>query len=578
MKHFASFYIILTVAIIAFAACGKDDGLDVAEPVSADGKTTEFQWVMSKHVETREQFRRNFGLGYSYDAVGGEYCNWRDIRCQVINRYFVEDQQRASAEQLLHINVQPSVSTKSTYSYSLRDYVANVNVNTDEEIDLGLYNGEKRKRQHFIEDGVQETIIYTLDETDIKVETYINYASVLGLYRKKPDMFTESFRNAVMHLDESFDSDFAAVDSFLNVWGTHVIVSASLGGKLCIDLKNYSWRYNDSTKTEEWSTEEFLHAVESKNEHRTGEVEFQWIEDSRLNIVAWGGDQSTLTGILGEHNADGTRQFSTKGISEWRNSLHYDPDDELGSNVELVDMRVVPIWEFVSAIDRWQGERVKAAVTQDAALQQKLLGNVNFFNASFPVRYPSAKCRWRKATGDWQTFTRDDSPSQPQVVNIVSGGRYIASVCHETIDGKDLWVCYPIYEGKINLACGVGVAADQTTYKVRWKDGKCTLTAQLAVAGSNFYVTGGSVGVKNNENVQYAESYALPYIELCGGVQPDGGYNAEAYCVVKQTDGFAINTGKSLAGLVGYSAKADGSYMRTDNYTYIYNPNEIDYE
>lgn len=32
--------------------------------------------------------------------------------------------------------------------------------------------------------------------------------------------------------------------------------------------------------------------------------------DCRLKLQAWGGDQSHLTGLLGEHKPDGTRTFS----------------------------------------------------------------------------------------------------------------------------------------------------------------------------------------------------------------------------------------------------------------------------
>ena len=562
------------------AACDKGDGLADVVSVANDNPDIAaggFQWVQSKHLETREQFRRNFGLGYSYDAVRGEYCNWRDIRCQVLNRYYLENMQSAAGEIYLAESLGNSISLSSHYEYSLRDYVANVNVATKEEIDIGLYNGEKRKRQHFIEDGVQETIIYTLDEKDILVDTYVGYANLLARYKKQPDVLTESFRNAVLHLNATDDDNIAAVDSFINVWGTHVIVGAALGGRLCIDLMNYSWRYNDKSKSEEWETEEFLRMVDSKNEHRTGEDEFRWIEDSRLNLTVWGGDQSALTGILGEHYPDGRREFSTEGISKWRNSLYYDPDDPLASNVELVDMRVVPIWEFAEAVDHWQALRIKAAVTQDVSLQQQLLGNINFFDAAFPVRYESAVGSYRDEPGTWRTFTRKDSPELPQVVNIVSGGRYVASICHENIGGKDLWVCYPIYEGRINLACGVGVAADQTTYKVKWIGGKAQLTPQTDVAGGNFYITSGAVGVKAYETAKYADGIALPYIELCGGVQPDGSYKSSAYNVCKQDTTFFINAEKGLKGFVGFTEK-DGVYVRGYNYNYIYNPNELKYE
>ena len=540
-----------------------------------------YNWVKAADVETRELFRRNYGLGYSYNAVRGDYCNWKDIRCQVLNRYFLENLQEASGEKLIMENTARESSVASEFSYSFRDYVANVAVETKQKVDLGLYKNEKRNRQYFLENGIQESFYYTLEEKELMVDSYISYASVLARYSRNRDLFTQSFRNAVEHLRLTPDDNVAAVDSMIKVWGTHVIVGASLGGRLRVDLMNSMWRYNDRASEEAWSSEEFLTAVNNKQKSRE-EDEFVWLTDSRLRLQAWGGDQSFLTGLLGEHKPDGTRTFSLDGISAWRKSLVYNPADELGSNVELIDMEVVPIWEFAAMVDKWQAMRIKAAVTQDAALMQKLLGDANFFNATFPIRYPSASCQWRKNTGTWETLTRVDTQEAPQVVVIESGGRYIATVCHEQIDGHDLWVCYPIYEGKVKLACGLGVE-DGSVFKVRWIGDTPTLTYQEDItAGDTFYISSGGVGVEPVEDFVYAQGRALPYIELGGGIRPDGTYSAQAFRPFKEEGHFVLPVQAStrpenIVGWDEYTSIADGKWLFTRNsgYTYIYNDNEI---
>ena len=540
-----------------------------------------YNWVKAADVETRELFRRNYGLGYSYNAVRGDYCNWKDIRCQVLNRYFLENLQEASGEKLIMENTARESSVASEFSYSFRDYVANVAVETKQKVDLGLYKNEKRNRQYFLENGIQESFYYTLEEKELMVDSYISYASVLARYSRNRDLFTQSFRNAVEHLRLTPDDNVAAVDSMIKVWGTHVIVGASLGGRLRVDLMNSMWRYNDRASEEAWSSEEFLTAVNNKQKSRE-EDEFVWLTDSRLRLQAWGGDQSFLTGLLGEHKPDGTRTFSLDGISAWRKSLVYNPADELNSNVELIDMEVVPIWEFAAMVDKWQAMRIKAAVTQDAALMQKLLGDANFFNATFPIRYPSASCQWRKNTGTWETLTRVDTQEAPQVVVIESGGRYIATVCHEQIDGHDLWVCYPIYEGKVKLACGLGVE-DGSVFKVRWIGDTPTLTYQEDItAGDTFYISSGGVGVEPVEDFVYAQGRALPYIELGGGIRPDGTYSAQAFRAFKEEGHFVLPVQAStrpenIVGWDEYTSIADGKWLFTRNsgYTYIYNDNEI---
>ena len=540
-----------------------------------------YVWVKAADVETRELFRRNYGLGYSYNAVRGDYCNWKDIRCQVLNRFYLENLQEASGEKLIVESTAKYSSIASEFDYSFRDYVANVAVESKQKVDLGLYKNEKRNRQYFLENGVQESFYYTLEEKEVLVDSYISYASVLARYSRNRNLFTQSFRNAVEHLRLTPDDNVAAVDSMLNVWGTHVIVSASLGGRLRVDLMNSIWRYSDRSSEEAWSTQEFLKAVENKQKSRV-EEEFVWLKDCRLKLQAWGGDQSYLTGLLGEHKPDGTRTFSLDGISAWRKSLVYNPADELGSNVELIDMEVVPIWEFAAMVDKWQAMRIKAAITQDAALMQKLLGDANFFNATFPIRYPSASCQWRKNSGTWETLTRVDTQEAPQVVVIESGGRYIATVCHELIDGHDLWVCYPIYEGKVKLACGLGVEND-SVFKVRWIGDTPTLTYQEGVTAEDmFYISSGGVGVEPVEDFVYAQGRALPYIELSGSIRPDGTYSAQAFRAFKEEGHFVLPVQAStrpenIVGWDEYTSIADGKWLFTRNsgYTYIYNDNEI---
>ena len=537
-----------------------------------------FEWTKAEDVETRTKFLRNFGVGYSYNAVRGSFCDWADIRCQIVNRQTLEEYQYLSGETLCVTNVSQSVSTYSQFNYSKRDYVAAVHLETDEKIDIGLYNKEKRTRQDFLEDGVEESFYYNLCEEIIMADTYIVPGAITFFYETREEcdnLLTLSFVNAVRHVAESDPSNMAVVDSLINIYGTHVITAAWLGGKIRVDLSNYMWRYKDEAREEEWDASEFLNAINSADASHSSSDAYTWLEHGKLSISAYGGDQSSLTGLLGEHAPDGTRSFSTEGISRWRQSLFFDPENEYRSNVELVDMRLTPIWEFAEAVDPDAAERIRAAIQQDISVQESLLGESNFFDTSFPIRYPEATAWYRQ--GDyWTRFDRTDSPEHPMIVNIVSGGRYVASVCHETIGPRDLWVCYPIYEGKIKLSCGTGVDSAGRVFSVRWINGKATVVqVGSSRAGDTFYISGGEVDIVPREGVSYAPSHALAYIELAGGVQPDGSYDAIPYLVEREDADFVIRGINPLPqNIVGW---AENGYRLTD-YVYIYNPNELHYE
>lgn len=591
----------LLVVVLTLTAC-SDELTDELTGASA-GQLSEqpFQWTRAQDVATHATFIRNFGVGYSYNAVKGEFCNWRDIRCQVVDRNYCDFLERTYGGKYYYYEPTSSVNHFSQFRWSQRDYVSQSHMSFREEVDLGFYNGTRQKEQYVVENGVEESFYYLLREEQLRYDLQLDYSSLLNSYRRGVEsLLTSSFRDAVNHLMLADPEDIAVVDSFVNVWGTHVIVEAFLGAKLDIELSNYVWRYKDTGYDHELTAEEFLGECEKKEEERQKDG-FTWIEHSKLTINAKGGDQSTLTGLLGDYQFDGKATFSTEGIEKWRKSIHYDPNNELASNIEMVDMRVVPIWWFIEYIDEDVADRVHAAIEQDVEMQRKLLGEKNFFSVKFPIRYPEATCQVQTQSGEWTTLTRRDSGDEPQVVNIVSGGRVVATVCKEPVienthiqnDSTDiwvtdttkvLWVAYPVYEGGVNQLCGVGVDEQKRVFDVQWLNGHRTLKRRKAYNGEDavatgkyFYINLGQVDTEADNSVSYAPASAMAYYELSGGIQYDGNYRATPLPVTKEGADFIIRTDDpTLTNIVGFTYDADQHiYRRNSNYHYIYNPNEM---
>ena len=591
----------LLVVVLTLTAC-SDELTDELTGASA-GQLSEqpFQWTRAQDVATHAPFIRNFGVGYSYNAVKGEFCNWKDIRCQVVDRNYCDFLERTYGGKYYYYEPTSSVNHFSQFRWSQRDYVSQSHMSFREEVDLGFYNGTRQKEQYVVENGVEESFYYLLREEQLRYDLQLDYSSLLNSYRRGVEsLLTSSFRDAVNHLMLADPEDIAVVDSFVNVWGTHVIVEAFLGAKLDIELSNYVWRYKDTGYDHELTAEEFLGECEKKEEERQKDG-FTWIEHSKLTINAKGGDQSTLTGLLGDYQFDGKATFSTEGIEKWRKSIHYDPNNELASNIEMVDMRVVPIWWFIEYIDEDVADRVHAAIEQDVEMQRKLLGEKNFFSVKFPIRYPEATCQVQTQSGEWTTLTRRDSGDEPQVVNIVSGGRVVATVCKEPVienthiqnDSTDiwvtdttkvLWVAYPVYEGVVNQLCGVGVDEQKRVFDVQWLNGHRTLKRRKAYNGDDavatgkyFYINLGQVDTEADNSVSYAPASAMAYYELSGGIQYDGNYRATPLPVTKRGTDFIIRADDpTLTNIVGFTYDADQHiYRRNSNYHYIYNPNEM---
>ena len=285
------------------AACSEEDVLsDIAVDSGVQpAAPAAFQWTRAEDVETRKAFLRNFGVGYSYDAVRGSYCDWKDIRCQVVNRRELE-RQRDLTESMWGSRAQNYISSLSKVNYSQRDYVQSMDLATKESLDLGLYSETTRTRQYVLEEGLQDVFYYSLEERIIKGEQYI--IAPLIMYQVEEEfnenLLTESFREAVEHLAYADDDDFAVLDSFVNVWGTHVITRSLLGASMRLDIKNYMWRYTDDVQEEAFTQQQVMGAYNKRKESREQEQNYKWIENSSLNLTVKGGDQTTLGNLIGE--------------------------------------------------------------------------------------------------------------------------------------------------------------------------------------------------------------------------------------------------------------------------------------
>ena len=562
------------LVLLCCAACIHDGANDL--PVPAGERQEGFLWTRAEDRSDRQSFLRNLGVGFSYDAVKGGYCNWNDIRCQIINRSRLDWQQGILGVTLWGSTQVSSVNSSSLFTYNQHDYVAAIRLDTETEIDLGLYSSEKRTRQDVLEDGMSEQFYFSLDETIQLGQQTIQDADIIALVgRGYEDFYTLSFRHAVEHL-EDMDCNAFSVDSFIDVYGTHVITSASLGGRLRIDLTNDMLRYNDKASDSLWTSEQILWAYEHKEETRQSET-YAWIESSSMVITAYGGDQSMLTGILGRADFEGKRTFSMKPINNWRESLRYYPDREDESNVEMTSMSVRPIWDFIEPLSTVVAQHVRAAVLQEVSIQQAMLGNRYFFSAAFPTSYAQSSCSYATDSG-YRTFMARDTKDAPLCVNVVQDGRYVASVCHEQIGDHWYWVAYPIFNGRLKQTSGLAVRDDGKAFGVRYVNGERSLAllqAEKAPQTHTFYINQGELSLVRSEDITYSPCQVMLYAELDRGVRPDGSVSGTPYQVTKQDDRFLLPFCRdSQCAVAGWEWNQEG-WQRGDDYHYIYNPSEM---
>lgn len=543
-------------------------------------------------------FLRNFGVGYGYNAVSGRYCNYDDIRCQVLNRRQLERAAVNMQEKLFFADYTTRSFFRDTVAYSDHDYVAIFNLDENSSINCVVYSQEQTIRQNILEDGLRQSFYYCADETQQVASQWISVASTkaamqLGL--DPQNLLTASFRDAVRHLGDT--NDPAAVDSFIRVYGTHVVVGAAVGGRLHIDLKNSMKRYSRRLQEEEFKSEDLLVAFKSRSENRQLSEQYAWVEDASINVTAYGGDQSALSQLVGPQRYDGSRRFDVASLSAWRSSITFVPDDEYASNAEMIDMEVVPIWEFVFDVDA--AAKLRTRITSDAALARKLLGEKNFASCSFPLRHDEAKCQVARRNGSWETVThRTGKRSDRHVVFVVSGGRYVAMQSYEYlsgpgVSGRYFWTVYPVYGTEVKLYCGLAVSeSDGTVYRlVMGNDGYVrpqVLTGAEQVGwDATVYLNAGQLSFTAQQGYDYAPATPMLYVEPTHGVNTDGTVDV-SYAIVDKPSGneFGIEIpadGPQDIGeqwtlvFTGYNKykQVMNTYTRSADFAGNYNPREV---
>ena len=492
-------------------------------------------------------FLRNFGVGYGYNAVEGRYCNYDDIRCQVLNRRQLERAAVNMQEKLFFADYTTRSFFRDTVAYSDHDYVAIFNLDENSSINCVVYSQEQTIRQNILEDGLRQNFYYCADEAQQVASQWISVASTkaamqLGL--DPQNLLTASFRDAVSHLGDT--NDPAAVDSFIRVYGTHVVVGAAVGGRLHIDLKNSMKRYSRRLQEEEFKSEDLLVAFKSRSENRQLSEQYAWVEDASINVTAYGGDQSALSQLVGPQRYDGSRRFDVASLSAWRSSITFVPDDEYASNAEMIDMEVVPIWEFVFDVDA--AAKLRTRITSDAALARKLLGEKNFASCSFPLRHNEARCQVARRNGSWETVThRTGNRGDRHVVFVVSGGRYVAMQSYEYLSGPGVkgqyfWTVYPVYGTEVKLYCGLAVSeADGSVYRlVMGSDGyvrpQVMTGAEQQGLDATVYLNAGQLSFTGQQGYDYAPATTMLYVEPTHGVNTDGTVDV-SYAIVDKPSG-----------------------------------------
>lgn len=561
-------------------------------------RTLQFNQKTATRSVEGKQFLRHHGVGYSYNAVEGKYCNLGDFRCQILNRAMLEKVGDVVKYNFLTAsNLNELKYTHSSYS-SVTDYIQNSNIEATGKGSIVVFQGDASATYSIFEEGQKKTYILKNDIWINRAEYSVDENAICEYAKQYPALLTSSFRKAVSELKTNAD-----IDNFLDKYGTHVVVYSKLGARLSLEVQVETNKFKTRAEVELMANASIATLFKYKNETSMQNQNYEILRNGTCRLTALGGDLSYLDKVIDlDHFTND--EVSESMMSDWIQSVQHDDDDLNSSNVEMIDMEVTPIWEFIP--DDKIAKMVEARVTGNVSYIAETFGNKNFVNTSFNMQGGTFNC---KIGGKSQKFT------DPDVIEIIVANRHVATICHEYVPeitgssnpNEKVWVAYPIYEGHIQIENGLCIY-NGIAYDVAWSGSFFTISERSEVPnGDNVYMNLGVLSTAPADNLSYQTAHYILGCERPGGVKTDGSLGGQMVKIYKYLGHFYLlqdlTEYKNLPGwswtevihqgeLENYpsfftivnskSQKDKNGYpyrmWRDDDYTYIYNPKEVSYE
>lgn len=564
MKTKAIAYLFIAVVVCGITACCDDD-LMIPSELQQDRIECEDNGVMTRAEAI--QLVLSHGIGYGYNGVEGEYCNVMDVRSQILDPEAIRKMgiDFRTAEVL-----SPQIEYSSQIGYSLHELLQKLyfggGLNAEAVV---VFKGSVRGTLQLYTKSKTSSFYCRTSARISGFNAWVDAPSVSAVVSEHPEVLTKNFRSAVERLGK--EPTKIQMDSFIKRYGTHVVTKCQMGGRLNLDIR----LEKDSVGTLEQQKaiadvsllSLYDHSNMSDNDYR--DLKIINSGDSRLTVR--GGDSRELDFSIfnfkwGESGA------SLDAIGKWMESIGVTEDKR--QNLELVDMVMTPIWEFIP--DERVAEMLEAHITGSAELMLDLYGYQNYVNTSFSI--PTLN------TYQGQAIMENRAKN---AYNILAGGRYVATYCREWVNAIDInepvWVAYPIYNQQVNTATGLCIHNGKA-YRVGWRFGEYHVEEIGDTGSETVYTTMGYLYSEPTDGINYLESQSCIGYEWPYSINKDGSLNTSkpVYLPYKQNDDFYLlrmdgteQTGE-LGGLPNW--EYNGTRMvRNKEYYYYCNLKEVEY-
>lgn len=564
---------LLMLAAVGLAAC-TDDSDELLQQVQEEGVSPFTRAAIDP--TTLADFRRTYGVGFSYDALYGKKCDMKDIHCQVLDYAAVQAALDKYGQRLLRASKSNNVYTSENYSFSKSEYTQNMYFKADADANLILVNGSAEANVSIWESG-EVNKFYCESRYDAQAMSMaLDYESVkeLVVTQKHTELLSANFREAVDWLAKHQGD--AVIDSFIMRYGTHLVTSSKIGGCLIVDIRMELDSVLTVTDVKALGEVSAMEMVKYNSSSEKFKKELTLMNSADCQVTIKGGDLSKIPNDM-LHFTFGKRPKLDTYVSSWVATLNYDINSPEKSNMEIIDMEVEPIWDFIP--NAAVADRVKKRVVGTASTLIKEQGYQNGVTTEISLPQ-SVSC---KMGGKSATF------NSPAMTNVIAAGRYVASICRERVNqidaAHDVYVVYPIYDRQLNLSSGFCIYNGKA-YKVRNATAGFYVEEVGAAKSNKVYMNLGVLSDVRYDNLPYQTShnviaYEWPYVlKKDGGVDTSNPY----YLTYKNGLKFYLrNTNGSeqsgkLEAIPNWSYDSGSKRMvRNDDYHYYWNTKEVSY-
>lgn len=406
--------------------------------------------------------QRSYGVGYGYDAFG-EYAGYNSVRDQVISLPALRRYEQEHKTSCIVDDFAPDMETTILEGNDSKQLLKSFSAHAGLGLDVGFFQAHVEGKYSRSDLKTNAYSFCTIMNNYKAASRHVEPYTLVEIVQNNPEILTEGFRHNIQKISDAVEaknltkaSEYA--DELFRIYGTHLIYHADLGGKLefCSTFERAAL---DSKTTLSVAAEaSFLNMCGFKMEEGQTNTYSQTSTRQSRSISARGGEVTYTTEILNnEQDA-----LASGLVDKWYQSIKLDFNNPKNSNVELIDFKLFPIYEFI------QDTAAQAFIASQLDLE------IEYEDGMFPRAYDTVYTRIEIRNPSYSDFLSIDN----KVIILMSGKQTIIESVSEymEINNKEykLRCLYPVLAGEVRHE---GIAlSDDSIYRILWKDMECTLT------------------------------------------------------------------------------------------------------